>query len=156
LVRSSQVTVEATKIPTSISILLDKAEVHVGEAVTVYGSLYGGGTKETQGPLAGKVVHIYRRVDSGAFSEIAAPTTNSEGKYSHADTITAAGTYTYYAEFLGDTTYEGCESPTAEASTVEKPAPPAVPWAVIIPVGVVAVAGIGLAAWYLKRKEERV
>jgi hypothetical protein len=76
--------------------------------------------------LDGKSVDIYHRVDTGAAEKIRTVTigtTSDRGKPSHAGadiyyTLNKAGTHTFYAQFAGDETYEGC---TKEVKAFAKP-----------------------------------
>lgn len=70
-------------------------------------------------PLPNKTINVYR---NGV--KIASGKTSSYGTVWLSDTITAPGSYSYFAEFPGDATYAGCRSPTV--TTIAKEAPPPV------------------------------
>lgn len=120
--KSPEKAVAAAKIKTNIGCyLFDEAyktkiegtTQYVGTKITVVAVLYD----EFGNPLDGKSVDIYHRLDTGAVEKIRAVvigTTSDHGTPSHggADiyyTLVKAGTHTFYAQFLGDDKYEGCE-----------------------------------------------
>lgn len=86
--------------------------LNVGAQIAIVATLY-----DTSGNyLDGKGVDIYMSLNGGAYSKIATVTigaTNDFGFSSHGGfakkyTLSQAGSYQFYAEFAGDSTYAGC------------------------------------------------
>jgi hypothetical protein len=120
--KSAERVVSAAKIKTSVGCYLfdekwekriENTTQYVGTKITVVVTLYD----EFGYPLNGKSVDIYHKLDTGTPEKIRTVTigtTSDHGKPSSggADiyyTLTKAGTHTFYAQFAGDDTYEGCE-----------------------------------------------
>jgi len=118
---SPERTVSAAKIKTSVGCYLfneawntriENTTQYVGTKITVAVSLYD----EFAKPLDGKSVDIYHRLDTGSLEKIRTVvigTTSDHGTPGHggADiyyTLSKGGTHTFYAQFAGDDTYEGC------------------------------------------------
>jgi len=121
--RSPERAVSARKIGTILYFyLLDETGTKSVENTTqVVGTkivLFIGLDDENHRPLKGKNVDIYHRIDTGPWEKIktvVTGTTNEAGMAIGTGQATAyytlakAGTHTFYAEFAGDDTYEGCE-----------------------------------------------
>jgi hypothetical protein len=88
-----------TKIATSISISVSPTSGRVPFDITVTGKLVdSAGTG-----LNNKTINLYSNVIL-----VGTTTTILNGSYAFNLNITAAGTYQFQTEFLGDATYEGC------------------------------------------------
>jgi hypothetical protein len=99
------------KVPTTITINVDKTSGVAPLSITISGSL----TDSSGNPLPNKQVNIY---ENGV--KIATVTTTN-GYYSY--TISrGAGSYTYQAEFPGDDYYAGCEEAENEQPPQEEEA----------------------------------
>jgi len=94
---------------TRITIMLDKTSARLCNDIVISGSLYTA-AKETQQPIPGKTVRIYRAVNGGGYSLIGSATTNAEGNYSFTAHASPVGTHGYYAEFPGDADYDASSS----------------------------------------------
>jgi len=79
----------------------------VGATIALSANLYSK-VDTTVTPLTGKVVNIYHKVDTGPYEKIGSPTVDSYGYAEITHVLAAKGTHTYYAEFPGDSEYEGC------------------------------------------------
>ena len=119
--KSTEKAVAAAKVKTKIYCYLfneafktniENTTQYVGTKITVVATLYD----EFNKPLDGKSVDIYHRLDTGTVEKIRTVvigTTSDHGIPSHggADiyyTLAKAGTHTFYTQFAGDDTYEGC------------------------------------------------
>lgn len=157
MVRSLERAITAAKIQTSLALGIFKPDlseewtgktVTVGTQIVLYATLYrscGPGCWEHI--ESGKPVNFYHKLNNGAWEKIGTVNTGTcatrpeacgRGNASMLYTLAKAGTHSFYAEFLGDDTYEGCPS---QAKTIltpgAPPTPPAVPeW--LIGLGIVA------------------
>lgn len=115
--KSTEKSVTATKIPTRIIIYLQ--DVPGGSEVT--GKTFPVGTtinvrcvlewQDSAGVwrwLLGKKIAIYHRHDSAVDKDYEG-TPTSNGYYDLSERLYVAGVHTFWAEFLGDDTYAGCE-----------------------------------------------
>ena len=82
-------------------------ELPVGTEIRVAGTLYD----ENYNALSNKTVHIYHKLGGGAYSRIASASTTN-GNFAYNYTLNEVGTHTFYCEFEGDETYEGCAKNT--------------------------------------------
>lgn len=101
---SPLVTAEYGKIATAISIIVSPPSGAPPLSVRITGLL----TTAVGGPLGGKTVHLYR--DGVKIKSMATKMTSpGQGAYDFTDVLETPGNHTYYVEFEGDDTYEGCE-----------------------------------------------
>jgi hypothetical protein len=92
------ITILSGKIPTVITINVDKTSGVAPLSITISGSL----TDNAGNPLPNKQINIYEN------NVKIATVTTTNGYYSY--TLSkGVGSYTYQAEFPGDDTYAGCE-----------------------------------------------
>ncbi|MBA7658123.1 hypothetical protein ES703_66071 [subsurface metagenome] len=99
--RTDTYTVVVGKIPTSLVATTPPPSSAVpGESISFIVQL-----KDTFGdPLAGKTVTMYVNGESASVAS------GSDGMARFGVTFLAPGTFTIYAEFAGDVTYEGCDA----------------------------------------------
>jgi hypothetical protein len=117
--KSPEQSISAAKIRTTLEInllRLDRsayppdAVVPVGTEILVYANLLYEKSPGVWDFLPGKTINVYHRLDTGTWEKIGTITSGSEGggwgtlKYK----LAKAGKHTFYNEFPGDDTYEGC------------------------------------------------
>jgi hypothetical protein len=120
--KSAEKSVSARKIGTilSFSVLDETGTRSVENTTQIVGTkivLFVGLDDENHLPLRGKNVDIYHRINTTLekIKTVVTGTTNEAGMAIGAGQATAyytlakAGTHTFYAQFAGDDTYEGCE-----------------------------------------------
>ena len=96
-------------IGTSLSTKAEPTEVPIGEQTVISDKLI---RTDTGAGLAIKDVHIYwKKPGETVFDHWGKTLTNYLGEYLVKPYIDLEGTYEFYAEFEGDATYLGCESP---------------------------------------------
>jgi len=112
--KSPERVVTVAKKPTSLVIdLLNEGKTAsikdttqwVGTPFVVYGSLW---SSATGAYVKDKTVRLMKRVNTGAWTEIAKVSTGTSGIFEWKGTLSPAGTHTYQWIFDGDDEYEGC------------------------------------------------
>lgn len=100
---SASVTATFAKSVTALSIDVSPTTGVPPLDVTISGVL----TRVDMGAgLPGKAVNLYR---NGVLVASATTGMSPVGQYSFVDTLTSPGTFEYYAEFLGDDLFQGCD-----------------------------------------------
>lgn len=102
-------------IDTSISIKADPTQVILPEKITISGKLV---RKDTGAGIPYKNIEIYWKRPSKEFSLLTLRGTESDGRYRAYPTLIEEGTYRFYSKFLGDETFDSCESSIVEAKGV--------------------------------------
>jgi hypothetical protein len=94
-----------TYTATTLTIATNNTTPALNQQFTLSGTLKAGTT-----PLPGKSVELRRMDLSGQWSTISTTTTDTNGNYTFTRSESVQGTYSYYARFLGDTTYYASSS----------------------------------------------
>jgi len=100
-----------TKLLTSLSRKVDATfETIIGREVPIGTIAYIGGTlyDEADKTIAGKTINIYHRVGTGTWAKTEVATTDQYGHFSVTYNLSTPGIQSFYCEFPGDDSYEGC------------------------------------------------
>jgi len=84
---------------------LENQTVPVGSNIEISGTLYTSAYVKVPGD---KLINIYHKVGSGAYEKIGSPSTDAQSNIRFIYTLAQQGIHTFYAEFPGDDSYEGC------------------------------------------------
>jgi len=119
--KSAEQYVTAAKVPTAIAMVLwkmdgttetERAEgktYPVGSVIRIRGSLDWVDTAGVRHSLAGKTVDFYHRLDTGTAEKIGSKTSDASGMSSFDYAMGSGGKHTFWMQFAGDASYEGCE-----------------------------------------------
>ena len=102
---STVVTVNVTKMPTALTLTASNSTPIVNQQVTFNATLRSGGT-----PLPGENVTIYHYLNNVRYNDTT-NVTNSTGQISLTTSWASTGNRTYYATFVGDSSYQNSTSP---------------------------------------------
>jgi len=98
--------VELPKVPTAITIDLDKYTIKAGQSITVFGRLY---VIATTAPLTSAPVKLSYSTDGGGkWTYAGTRTTNATGMYKVTGPVPTPGTYVIKAEYAGSGTHFPC------------------------------------------------
>lgn len=92
------------KVGSALSLTVDPMSGNVPLNVLISGKLT---RVDTRAGLGGRTVNLYRNAVLVASAKTSVDPTTL-GNYAFSDTLTEAGSYTYYAEFAGDDLFAGC------------------------------------------------
>lgn len=87
--------------------IISGTSVQVNKIVALSASLYSKATTPIT-LLTGKIVTFYHKLDTGSFESLGTATVDTYGYAEMTYTLAKAGEHTFYAEFAGDSEYEGC------------------------------------------------
>lgn len=108
--KSPEKQVTAQKIPTTSGCYLRNitdTDTVEGKTLNVGTSILVAAGVHAKGSWLQKPVSIYHRLNAGAWEKLTTKTAPKD-TVDYPYTLTKAGIHTFYSEFAGDDTYEGC------------------------------------------------